>query len=485
MKKYLPFAVVILAAIIRITTLPKLLIFTPDEGYISYIVETIVKDFHIIWIGVSILGFEFYMGPFWIYILYPLYAIFVDGPMVMGAVAVSLSIATVGMIFFIGKKMYSKSVGLIASFLYATSTLIIFYDQRPYPPAVPFWTLSFLISLYLTKKDKRWWFVFAFLSGMVFHIHLSIVLLIAVGLYWGISHQKTLNRKIVIISVAIFFAVISPLIAFDYFHKGSNITAPLRAIQGIGKSESSFNLHQRINVFTGSLSRVFYLDDTTFNSDEILYPCNTVEGKATAGKPLISAIVLTLLALFALKKQKNTDNKRLLLLFGLAFLVPFLILPVFNPVEYYLLGFFPIMLLMMSVVIESFAKPIRMLSYALIAAVVVNGSYTAFAARGDFGLAAKQRLIREVQKVVGDEDYILTSNFEGCHGGWRYLFSKYYKAPVRSSDDKSFAWLYPDEVSENPAKYEVVVKETRLQEPVIRGFDQVITQGGFSAYIFE
>ena len=159
-------SIVVLAAAVRLLTLPKLLIFTPDEAYISYFVASIVKDFHIIWIGVSILGFDFYMGPFWIYALYPFYALLNGDPMVMGVLTSLMGVTTVFLIYWLGGKMFNRKVGIIAALLYATSALVIFYDQRPYPPGVPMWLMLMTLSLFMTQKSNKWWIVFAFLAGI-------------------------------------------------------------------------------------------------------------------------------------------------------------------------------------------------------------------------------------------------------------------------------------------------------------------------------
>ena len=130
---------------VRLLSLDKLMVFTPDESYILYIVQTIVKDFHIIWIGVNALGFDFYMGPGWVYFLYPFVAIFKNEPIVVGIISSLIGVITVWVIYWFGKKLYNKKVGLLASLFYGLSSLTVFYDQQPYPSAVPLLSLLFMV----------------------------------------------------------------------------------------------------------------------------------------------------------------------------------------------------------------------------------------------------------------------------------------------------------------------------------------------------
>ena len=74
-----------------------------------------------------------------------------------------------------------------------------------------------------------------------------------------------------------------------------------------------------------------------------------------------------------------------------------------------------------------------------------------------------------------------------CHKyeGWRYLFSTYARKPEQSSEDKTFGWLYPEDLSTRPAHYLVIVKENRTPDDINSGYKFKLNEGGFSAYIFE
>lgn len=479
--------ILLLAAALRFTTLPNLMVFTPDEEYQLYIVQTLIKDFHIIWIGLSALGFDLYMGPFWLYIIYPFAVILHGDPLVLGVLTGILGVATTFLIYFLGAKMFGKKVGLFASLMYATSALMVYYDQQGYPPAVPFFSILMTLSLYMTKQSGKWWILFAATYGMIFHIHFSLGLVIFVAIYWAISHKKTLNKKIILYSALTFLLMVSPLIAFDFFHKASNITAPLRMIQAAQKNKSNLNITHRFSVLAKTFSRVWYLEPHKNSADEILWPCmvNSMSTTTRANKA-ITVFTLMLLTIFLIRKNIWSDErKRLLILISLTLFIPFLFLSAINPIEYYFLGFFPLLFLISVFVIESFKKSIRYIAYVLIMIFVIHGVFTVFTARNDFGVAAKKNLVTKVMIAIGDAPYELKEE-GGCqkYGGWRYIFAVFGRIPERSSEDSVFGWLYPGEISQKRARYQVIMNETRVPRKKTDS-EYLLQEGGFSAIIIK
>ncbi|QQG47615.1 MAG: glycosyltransferase family 39 protein [Candidatus Woesebacteria bacterium] len=487
MKKYVLLLILTLAAVLRLLTLPRLMVFTPDEEYLVYIAQTLIKHFHIIWIGVSALGLDFYMGPFWIYIISPFLSIAHGDPLVLGVMTSLIGVGTSFLLYVVGGKLFNRKVGLIAALLYASSSLLVYYDQQPYPPAVSFLSLLMFFALYKTKFSNKWWIVFSILYGFVFHIHLSLFLIIFVAIYWAYLRKRVLNKKVIILSIVSFLVTISPLIFFDYFHKASNVTVVFRIIQTFGKSKTSVDVGTRVNNLAQAFGRIFYLKPERNNADEILYPCIIDPLSTTTKLNLIfcSVILIFFLSFFTKKDVWRDERKRLILLFSLAFLIPFLFMKIFNPIEYYLLGFFPIMILAISVKLTNFNKNLRPVLYFIVLFLVLHGIYTVLVARGDYGVNSKKVLINKVMEVVGNEPYEL-SEAGACHGyeGFRYLFSAYGKRPARSSEDSNFSWLWRDEVSNTPVKYKVLITETRANVVAPLDYKEKISEGGFTAYVY-
>lgn len=482
--------VVFVSLVLRFGTVFRLLSFTPDEAYQTYLAQTIIKNFHIIWIGLSAGSFGLYFGPFWIYIISPFLSIAHGDPLVLGYLSSAIGVAATFLIYFLGKEMFGKKVGLIASLLYACLPLAIYYDQKPYPTGMSFLALAMIFALYKTKDSKWWWVVFSTLYGSIFHIHLSLMPMGFVGAYWLYSHKKSIDRKKFLFSVLAFVLMISPLIAFDYFHKGSNISAPIRLLQsakgkGVHPDFSYFPYH--LNNLIDSLGRIWYIAPYKNSQDEILWPCSFAQ-ITTRTKPLILFSIATLLfvVIWGLRKKTWRDeNRKLLYISGLSFIIPFLVLAVMNPIEYYLVGFFPILFLMTAVSIESLPKRIKEVCYLIVLVICALGVFTVVTASGDYGLRAKKNLINDVMGVVGNRPFDLNED-GGCHKyeAWRYLFSVYERIPEQSDEDPVYGWLYPTELSKRKADFNIVLSETRARTPM-SGYKYSFIEGGFTAYIYE
>ncbi|MEK7526478.1 MAG: hypothetical protein AAB546_03290 [Patescibacteria group bacterium] len=488
MKKYAPFVILVSAFVLRFATVGNLMTFTPDEVYQAYLARTIISDFHIIWIGISAGSFGMFLGPFWIYVLTPLLYLSKGDPIVMGYLGAFLGVLTTYVLFWLGKTMFNWRVGVIASIFYSFSALIVYYDQKGYPSGVSLLSVLMLASLYLTKRSAYWWIAFAFVYGFIFHVHLSLALLALVAMYIAYLRRQQLNFKIIFLSFSALVIMLSPLIVFDYFHKASNVLAPLKLISTLSEKGRQSQIPYHLQSTFDSFGRVLFLPAYKNNADEILYAC-TKSQSSTFSKPpfLIALFGSVLFFVFCFSKNSwKQENKRLILLSSLVVIVPYVMSQFINPYEYYLLGFFPLYFLMLAVLIEKLKLKFRFIAYLALSIFVCINVFTVTTARNDFGLAAKKKLITKTMQVVGQDSFELTGMGD-CHKyeGWRYLFSVYGTSPQRSSEDNDFAWLYKDEVSSQPVKYSVVVSETRQSLVLNSKYKLIAQEGGFSAYILE
>lgn len=481
------FFILLLAAFIRLATISKLMVFTPDEEYILFITQTLVHHLHIIWIGVSALGFDFYMGPALEYFLVPFMWLFKGDPIVWGIITCLFGVITTYLAYWFGQKIFSKKSGLLAALIYASSALLVFYDGQPYPTAVPLLSISLLISLYMTKHKKIYWVIFSALFGLVFHIHLSLVLIIFVAIYWALTHKNTWDIKTLVFSLFAFLVVISPLIGFDYFHKGSNITAPIRVFQALGKNKNAPSINTRLLSLGKATTRIFYLNIGKSNTDEILYPCNFIAGNNATkiSLPVIFLIIILLITYFRKRDFWKNESKRLLLIYSLAFLIPFIFLSSVGSVEYYLLGFFPVFVLLISYTITTLKWPFRYFFYLLILIFVLYNFVIVFAANGDYGISVKKKVINQVMTIVGKNTYSLEESGGPCQGtaGWGYLFSVYGRSPDNNVVDKQFNWLVPVG-NMAKTKYSILINESRFPSNQ-KSYKYKFTTGGFTTYIWQ
>lgn len=442
--RVIPLLILLLAIGLRVYHLNQIYVFTADEEYQVNIAMTLVKNFHPIWIGVSASNTGFYLGPFWSY--FTSFWLFLShgDPLITAYVAAFLGTFTTLVVFYVGWKMFSLRVGMIASVLYACLPLIVFFDQKYWNPStIPLLSVTMVYSLYKVKDNQRYWLLFALAYGLVFHAHLSLAPFIFLALY---SIRKGIKKSILIQAIILFLLVVSPLIVFDYFHKWSNITTPLRFNQIVSSRHISFL--EKGKALGETLMRLWYLPPYSINANEILTACSKYRSS-----PSILAVpfLIIILKFFCKKQTRFKENSRILIL-GISLIsISYLLFPG-GLDEYYLLGLFPLLIFIPGIIWNKYLSPI------LIPAICILGIISILTAYNPYGLEIKKQIIYQVMSVVKMNPYDLAEEGQ-CHRfeGWRYLFATYARAPERSDIDSTFGWLYPEEIHDTPVEYSVAI----------------------------
>lgn len=508
MKKWILVLIILaLAAFLRFYRLPDLFIFGGDEEYQSILAQTIVNNFHIIWIGVTAGHFGFYLGPFWTYFTSLLLFLSKGDPLITGYISSLLGVCTTALIIYTGNKLFGKGAGLISGLLYATSALLVYFDQKFWNPSlVPMISVGMLLSLAQVKQNPKWWLVFFSLFGLIFHVHLSLMPFGLIALFI-LLRKKTYSifSRNIFLGLFLFLLIYSPLIFFDYFHKGSNITTPLRFKEFSSAESVRINPQRHFEVLFQTLGRVWYLIPNTSNADNVLYACSPFayfdNNALVASKistrtippfwlSLASFIILIWFVIYSFKN--NNFNQRLLSSAILLIISAYLFLPVATH-EYYLLSLFPLLLFLPSILVKSLEKNLSFLKQiikkvlqGLIIVIPILGIITILTTRDDFGLSYKKKMLGQILNIVQEGGFEIEQKGL-CHhyGGWRYLFKQAGKPPLRSSSDESLGWLYENEISSKPADYKIIFVEARYpKEDEIKNA-KTISEGGFKAYIIK
>ncbi len=489
--------ILLIAAALRFYNLPEVFVFAGDEEHQAILAQSIVKDFHIIWIGVNAAHLGFYLGPYWTYFTAFWLWISSGDPLITAYVASTIGVFTTLLIILTGSALFSKRVGLMAGLLYATLPLIVFSDQRYWNPSlVPFLSIILYFSLCKLKQNPKMAILFGAGFGMVFHTHLSLVPLILVAVFWTIWQKVKLSKKIIFLSVIAFIIVMLPLIAFDYFHKGTNISTPLRWREISAESVNRINPAHHFQALFQTMGRIWYLKPYTNNADEVIAPCAL--SSRTDTKPeldrisrrfnppfLLSFVGLAILLIFLINKATwKKQNNLLLALFILTIITFFLLFPG-AAFEYYFLGIFPLLTFLPGILTDYF-KNFKFLIYFMVFLVSILGIFTVLTNNNEFGYTIKRSLVRQVEAVVGNQPFdIKQAGICHAHEAWRYLFVLDNKKPERSDSDAGLGWLYADEITQKPTKYTVVFSEARVPVNFDVSSAGVISLGGFNAYIFE
>jgi len=214
--------------------------FLGDQGRDLLIIREFLKHGNLFFIGPQTSIGNMYLGPFFYYLIAPSLLLANFSPLGPAIFIALINIAAVYMVYFIGKKWFNKSTGLISAFLFAISPLAINFSIFIWNPNImAFFSLLFVyffFEAFRTKKYKN--FIFASLSFvMVMNSHyLGLALLPFVGLYWIFNLHKLIKKKSpelkpfltnTFFAFFVFILSLTPQILFDIKHNGQNTKALL------------------------------------------------------------------------------------------------------------------------------------------------------------------------------------------------------------------------------------------------------------------
>jgi 4-amino-4-deoxy-L-arabinose transferase-like glycosyltransferase len=157
----------------------------------------------------------------------PFYVIFRGDPIAGTVFQTTLSLATIPLLYLMGKKVKNETVGLFSAFLFAISPLMIDFSRAAFNayPAVFFSTL--ILYLYLTLIDKFTpvrGITVGVLIGFVIQMHyLAMSLLLLVLLYPVIFHRKLINLTYYASIGGGVVLGLSPFLLFELKHQFLNV----------------------------------------------------------------------------------------------------------------------------------------------------------------------------------------------------------------------------------------------------------------------
>lgn len=175
------------AAFLRLYRISEYLTFLGDEGRDVLVVKRIIVDGKLTLLGPTASVGGFFLGPLYYYFMAPflwLWRLDPTGPAVMVAL---FGVATVWLVYRVGRAWFSEAVGLFAAGLYALSPLTIAYSRSSWNPnLVPFFSLATMSLLWYmaVKRRPRWWFGIGILLGMGLQFHYLFLFLFPVVGIW-------------------------------------------------------------------------------------------------------------------------------------------------------------------------------------------------------------------------------------------------------------------------------------------------------------
>ncbi len=231
--------ILLLSAFLRLYRIGDYMTFLGDEGRDVLIVKGILEG-NFTLLGPRSSAGDFYTGPIYYYMMAPFLWLFNYDPVGPAVMIALLGIATVYLVYYVGKKLFSEPVGLIAAGVYAVSPLVINYAHSSWNPnPMPFITLLMLYLLYNAVQKPSWkqFFSIGILYGIALQLHyaeLFVGIIMACFMLFAFFYQK---RKVIIDLIKQyvwlflgFLVGFSPFLAFEVRHGFPNIRTILNFI---------------------------------------------------------------------------------------------------------------------------------------------------------------------------------------------------------------------------------------------------------------
>ncbi len=206
--------ILLLAAFLRLYKISDYMTFLGDEGRDVLAVKGILEG-HFTLLGPRSSAGDFYTGPIYYYMIAPFLWLFNYDPVGPAVMIALLGVATVFLVYYVGKKLFNQSTGLIAAALYAVSPLVIIYSRSSWNPnPMPFITLLLLYSLYRAVNNNSWKYFLGvgFLYGIALQLHyieLFVGVIIFCFTLFGFFYFK---RKNIFILIKQYLALLSGFI---------------------------------------------------------------------------------------------------------------------------------------------------------------------------------------------------------------------------------------------------------------------------------
>lgn len=233
--------IIILASFLRLYRISDYMEFLGDQGRDVTIIEDFLKNGNFFFIGPQTSIGNMYLGPYFYYLISPALLLSNFNPIGPAIFISFLNIFTIFTIYFIGKKWFNKSVGLISSFFFTISPVVIKYSNFIWNPNImPLFSLLFVYFFFESFKTKKYHlFIYASFSFvMVINSHyLGLALLPFTGIYWLLMYFKFYKNKLsdlkpflkyTFLAFFIFILSLVPQILFDIKHQGQNSKALLK-----------------------------------------------------------------------------------------------------------------------------------------------------------------------------------------------------------------------------------------------------------------
>lgn len=233
-KFWLLLLILLSAAFLRLYRIADYLTFLGDEGRDVLVVKKIIVDHKLTLLGPTASVGGFFLGPLYYYLMIPFLWLFRFNPAGPAVMVALFGVATVYLIYKVGKDFFNDRVGLLAAGLYAISPLPIAYSRSSWNPnLMPFFSLLiiWLVWKIVTKDKPQWLFWLGVLFGLTIQFHyLAVFLAVVISAYLFSFYHRFNYLKYYLSAILGFVLGWSPFVLFELRHNFPNFLTIYRFI---------------------------------------------------------------------------------------------------------------------------------------------------------------------------------------------------------------------------------------------------------------
>lgn len=241
-----------------------------DQDLFAWIVKDIVVDHHLRLIGQQTTILGVFIGPLFYYLMGLGFIIFNMNPLGSSLLIIITSLLTIFSFYWVFNKFFGTRVGLISAFLYAVSPGMVFFSRWAVPTQpTTLWSVWYLYALFSILKGDRPLILLSVLVGLIWHIHVAFIPLLALLPFSFWLSKKPWNKigiskRSIVISFLAFSMLMSPFFAFEVRHGFQQIKALTKATyEEKGEASGINRLIKIINLGGRSFAGAFFLSNAT------------------------------------------------------------------------------------------------------------------------------------------------------------------------------------------------------------------------------
>jgi hypothetical protein len=480
LKSILPWillmVILLLGATLRIYRLPEVFGFAPDQGRDATIVWRMIETGEPVQLGPTASIGTYKRGPAYYYLLLIPYLIGRGNPLSGVALNVLFDLATILMLFIIGRVIHGFWAGLTAAGLWCVADLALYFTSFAWNPTLlPCLVLLMLYALYGIINNRPYFLLLLLpLWSIAWQLHDQAIFLLPIfGLVW-VWFRPRISWKIYALAITLGLLSIAPFLVYELQHGFANMKAMLTfskqsSGQGVGVAwgnQASIRIGKSLNI----------LDQRLLPIGQFVHPM----------AQLLLLIGLAGAIFSAFRGQQRKAAQLLLIICLLPFCYAFW--PGnFDP--HYLTILFPLPFLLLGVGIGTVRRIHWLPGVVLgigISWFVLSHGQTTLARLQQRGQGSYQNILNIVDAVIDNAQgkpfaVRITSRWDGSEASespYLYLLALRGHPPLSRADIDTYTIYDPQTLGDGPNRQGIVVADAKITKQEGPKLGQEILQDG-------